>query len=257
VLILFSLIYYWLYFAFRGELPSHPQIIAHWGGPAYAPENTLAAFRNAINQSADWLEMDIQRTQDGALVVIHDETVDRTTDGTGHVADLTFKEIRALDAGNREQVPTFDEVITLANEAGIGLLPEVKSPHLYPGISSQMVEAITEGGYIQETMVQSFEPGVLEKIQYINPDLQVCPLYGLWGFDLSNAQPSKDRALCPMAEMVILHPWMIRQAHTDGREVLIWFGAIENNLVMRFILALGADGLMVDDPLALAKILGR
>ena len=60
-----------------------------------------------------------------------------------------------------------------------------------------------------------------------------------------------------MAEMVLLYPWMIRQAHNDGKEVFVWFGIIENPLVMRIMLAMGADGLMVDDPVALAEIIGR
>ena len=257
LLILIPLIYYGLYFVLRGQLSSDPQLIAHRGGPAYEPENTLSAFHNAIEVGADWIEMDIQRTQDGVLVVIHDETVDRTTDGTGKVEDLTLEQIRTLDAGNGEQVPTFEEVIALAREAGVGLLPEAKSPYLYPGIEAEMVEALIEGGYVQETVIQSFEPGALETIQRINPDIQVCPLYGLWVLDLSDPRPSEANTLCPMAEMVILNPWMIRQARAEEREVFVWFGVIEHPVVMRFILALGADGLMVDDPVALAEVLGR
>lgn len=257
LLILIPLIYYRLYFVLRGQLSSDPQLIAHRGGSAYEPENTLSAFRNAIEVGADWIEMDIQRTQDGVLVVIHDEAVDRTTDGTGKVEDLTLEQIRTLDAGNGEQVPTFEEVIALAREAGVGLLPEAKSPYLYPGIEAEMVEALIEGGYVQETVIQSFEPGALETIQRINPDIQVCPLYGLWVLDLSDPRPSEANTLCPMAEMVILNPWMIRQARAEEREVFVWFGVIEHPVVMRFILALGADGLMVDDPIALAEVLGR
>lgn len=257
VLIVIPLIYYGLYFVLRGPLPSDQQLIAHRGGPVYEPENTLAAFRNAIEVGADWIEMDIQRTQDGTLVVIHDETVDRTTDGTGRVEHLTLEQIRAFDAGNGEQVPTFEEVIALARDAGIGLLPEAKSAYLYPGIEAEMVEALIAAGYVLETVIQSFEPDVLETILRINPDIQVCPLYGLWALDLSDPRPSEANTLCPMAEMVILNPWMIRQAHAAEREVFVWFGVIEHPVVMRFILALGADGLMVDDPVALAEVLGR
>lgn len=251
------LIYYGLFFALRGPLPSDPQLIAHRGGPAHKPENTLPAFQSAIAAGADWIEMDVQRTQDGSLVVIHDERVDRTTDGTGRVADLTFERIRALDAGNGEQVPTFEEVIALGREAGAGLLPEAKSPHLYPHIEADMVKALAEGSYTDRTIVQSFEPAALEEIQELDPDLQVCPLYGLWALDLSRPRPSNANTLCPMAEMVVLNPWMIRQAHAQGRQVFVWFGVIEHPVVMRFLLALGVDGLMVDDPAALARVLGR
>lgn len=205
----------------------------------------------------DWIEMDVQRTQDGVLVVIHDETVDRTTNGSGYVRDLTFEQIRVLDAGNGEQVPTFEEVIALARKAGVGILPEAKSPSLYPGIGAEIVEALIEEEYLDRTVVQSFDLEALEKIQGINPDVQICPLYGLWALDLSEPQPRDAKILCPMAEMVILNPWMIEGAHKQGREVYVWFGVIERPVTMRFLLALGADGLMVDDPLVLAEVLGR
>ncbi len=257
VLILILLLYFGLYFALRGPLTSDPQLIAHRGGPVYAPENTLAAFRNAIAVGADWIEMDVQMTRDGVLVVVHDETVDRTTNGTGAVGDLTLEQIHALDAGNGERVPTFDQVIVLAKEAGVGLLPETKSPHLYPGIEAKMVQAIVEADYVQNTVIQSFEPETLDVIKELDPDIKVCPLYGLWVLDLGGPQPGEAHILCPMAEMVILNPWMIRQAHAEGRKVFVWFGVIEYPLVMRFILDLGADGLMVDDPMALANALGR
>lgn len=257
VLILIPLFYYGFYLALRGPLPSDPQLIAHRGGPAYAPENTLAAFRSAIAIGADWIEMDIQMTKDGALIVMHDETVDRTTNGTGRVQDLTLEQILALDAGNGEQVPTFEEVIALAKKARVGILPEAKSPHLYPGIGAEMVQAIVEADYVEKTVIQSFDPQTLNTIKALDPDIQVCPLYGLGTLSLSGPQPGEANVLCPMAEMVILNPWMIKQAHAERRQVFVWFGVIEYPVVMRFVLALGADGLMVDDPVAMVNALGR
>lgn len=251
------LIYYGLYFILNGSPPPERQIIAHRGGPVYAPENTLAAFRNAVVEGADWLEFDVQRTQDGELVVIHDTTVDRTTNGSGKVGEMTFAEIRALDAGEGEQVPTFAEVLALGKEAGVGLLPEAKSPLLYPGIEADMLKVISESGYGERTVIQSFNPDTLARFLALDPDTQVCRLYGLWDMDLSDPQPPEAKFLCPMAEMILLKPWMIRQAHAQGREVFVWFGVIESPLTMRLMLAMGADGLMVNDPVALAEMLGR
>ena len=99
----------------------HPiAVIAHRAGRGIMPENTLAAIRNAIKLGADYVELDIRATKDGHLVIMHDGTVDRTTNGKGAVRDLTFEEIRALDAGSKfkheyagEKVPTFEEVLTL------------------------------------------------------------------------------------------------------------------------------------------------
>ena len=257
LLLLLPVLYYGLYLVFRKLPPDSPQLIAHRGGPKHAPENTLAAFRNAISIGSDWLEFDIQRTKDGVLVVIHDETVDRTTNGAGAVRDLTLEQIRALDAGNGEQVPTFEEVIALAKESNVGIMPEAKSPHLYPGIEAEMVQAIVDADYAAKTVIQSFDPQTLEAIKIANPDVQVCRLYGLWEFNIGEAQPGSADIVCPMAEMVLLFPWMIRQAHTEGYRAYVWFGAIEHPLVMRALLTFGADGLMVDNPLALAEILGR
>ncbi len=257
IIIAIPLLHYLIFFMFRGPLPSEPQLIAHRGGPVYQPENTIAAFRNAIDIGVDWIEMDIQRTKDGELVVFHDETVERTTNGEGSVADLTFDEIRALDAGNGEQVPTFQEVIALAKENGVGILPEVKSPHLYPGMAAEMVAEIVQNDYVEETVIQSFDHDTLEEIHQINADMQLCPLYGLWKLNLNDPSPADASTLCPMSEMVILNPWMIKQAHAQGKEVYVWFGVFENKAIARLMLAMGADGLMVDDPVALVEILGR
>src|SRR5579871_7007541 len=95
-------------------------VLGHRGGRALAPENTLAAFRNAIKLGIDYVEVDVRATKDGHLVIMHDRTVDRTTNGTGAVKDLDFAAIRALDAGIKfdpryagEKVPTLDEVLEL------------------------------------------------------------------------------------------------------------------------------------------------
>lgn len=196
-------------------------------------------------------------TEDGALVVIHDETVDRTTNGRGRVGHLTLAQIRALDAGHGERVPTFDEAIALAKESGVGIMPEAKSAHLYPGIEAKMVQAVVEAGYVDKTVIQSFQPQALETIYALNPDVQLCALNGLWQFRLSGAQPGQAKIVCLMAEMVLLNPWLLKQAHAEGRQAFVWFGVLEHPVVMRFLLTLGADGLIVDDPVALNNILGR
>ena len=258
VIVLFiPILYYGLYFTLRGQRTANPQVIAHRGGRAHKPENTQAAFRNAIELGVDWLEFDVQRTKDGVLVVFHDISIERTTNGTGKVADLTFDELRRLDAGDGERVPTFREVIALAKEGGVGILPEAKSPHLYPGIEAELLAEIKEADYLAHTGIQSFDHDLLESVLAIERKAQICPLYGLWKLSLRDPQVVSANTLCPMAEMVILNPWMVRQAHSQGRQVYVWFGAIEHPMVMRILLAMGVDGLMVDDPAALADILGR
>ncbi len=261
IVMLLIVLYYGSYFVLRPARTPNPQLIAHRGAhrgrSEQVPENTLAAFRTALDLGADWLEMDVQMSKDGTLVVIHDETVDRTTDGTGRVADLTLVEIRALDAGQGEQVPTFQEVIDFAKEANVPIMPEAKSPHLYPGLEAKMVQQIVEADYVAQSAIQSFDASALDTIQALNPEITLCALHGLGDVNLADSQPGEANIVCPMAEMVVLYPWMLKQAHEADHQAFVWFGVIEHPLVMRLILALGADGLMVDDTGTLAGVLGR
>ena len=241
------LIYYGVQAFMRTPAVSSFQSIAHRGGRAHAPENTMAAFRNAVAKGIDWLEFDVQMSSDGSLVVIHDETVDRTTDGTGAVRDLTLEKIRSLDAGEGEKVPTFEEVLELAKASGVKIMPEAKSAHLYPGLEAKMLEALEKEDYLDQAVIQSFEADSLNTFHELNPQARLCALYGLGGFNVSD--PAGDaQYICPMGEMVLLDPGIIRRAHWDGRQVFVWFGALEKpatGSVMRFF---GADGLIVDDP---------
>ncbi|MBI3959122.1 MAG: glycerophosphodiester phosphodiesterase [Chloroflexi bacterium] len=242
------LAYYGSYLLLRGPIPARPVAIAHRGDSAHAPENTLAAFRSAIAAGADWLEMDVQMSDDGHLVVIHDTTVDRTTNGSGRVADFTLAQLQALDAGDGEQIPTFAAVLELAQTAAIGVMPEAKSPQLYPGLEMKIIEALAVADYTGHTVVQSFDGASLARLGELSGDLPLCALYGLGHFDLSGPQPGNAAAVCPMAEMVLLYPWMIRQAHDEGRKVYVWFGALEHPWPIRLLVEFGADGVIADDP---------
>jgi len=251
-LVAIPLLYYGVQIALRTAPLTPTQYIAHRGGPVYAPENTLSAFRTAIKQGVDWLEFDVQMTKDDELVVIHDESVDRTTEGVGEVRNLYFESIRELDAGNGEQVPSFEEVVRLAKMNGVKILPETKSAHLYPGIETKLLQVLEELDYVDHTVVQSFVPASLDTLHRLNPDLQFCALYGLWQFDLSDP-PADAQFVCPMAEMVLLFPSMVRQAHEDGRQVFVYFGVYEHPLMFRAMRFFGVDGMMSDDPLLLMQ----
>lgn len=252
IIVLIPLLYYGVQALLRTPSLTPLQIMAHRGGPKYAPENTLGAFRNAIDQGADGLEFDVQMTKDGALVVIHDETVDRTTDGSGAVRDLTLEQIRALDAGQGEKVPTFEEVVELAKASRVKILPETKSAHLYPGVEEKMLQALEQADYLDQSVIQSFEPDSLEKLHTHNPRANLLALYGLWQFSVGSP-PGDAKFVCPMAEMVLLNPSMIRQAHKEGRTAFIWFGPLENPFVSGILRFFGADGLIVNDPLAVPR----
>ncbi len=247
-----------LYYGAQALLRSAPlggfTVIGHRGGRAYAPENTLAAFRHAIQLGSVWLEFDVQMARDGVLVVMHDDTVDRTTNGKGRVADLTLDQIRSLDAGQGEKVPTFQEVLDLAKASGADIFPETKSAHLYPGIEAKMLAALEQADYLDHTVIQSFEADSLNKLRQLNPQARLCALSGLWQFSDSNPAGNAEY-VCPMGEMVVLNPYMIRQAHNEGRRVMVWFGALQYPFLYQWVEIFGADGLIADDPLLVRQTL--
>ena len=143
------------------------RIGAHRGAMAYQPENTLAAFETAISQGAYRIEFDIRRTRDGHLVVIHDETVDRTTDGEGRVADLTLTELKKLRSGN-EEIPTLDEAIScMRNRAR--LLVEFKEED----IAEQAVRQVEAAGVADQCTLSSFHEETLLESRTLNRELDI------------------------------------------------------------------------------------
>jgi glycerophosphoryl diester phosphodiesterase len=252
VLVGLTAIYYGVSIVLGATVAQSPQVIAHRGGVVLRPENTMAAFSQAVADRVDWIEFDVQMSSDGELVVIHDPTVDRTTDGTGAVADLTLSELRRLDAGDGEPIPTFAEVVAFAKNAGVGIFPEAKSTD--PGIEEAMISVIRRFAYQDRTIIQSFDPTTLETFHRLAPEIKLCALYGQGVLRLDANQPGDAEFVCPMAEMVLINPGMIRAAHASGRQVLVWFGAFESQFMMKAVLALGADGVVVDDHRSLRAV---
>ncbi|MEH7428122.1 glycerophosphodiester phosphodiesterase family protein, partial [Priestia megaterium] len=157
--------------------------IAHRGASAYAPENTIAAFDKAVEMKADYIEIDVQRSKDGKLVVIHDTTVDRTTDGSGKVGNLTFNELRNLDAGSWKgeqfagaQIPTFDEILDRYH-GKIGILIELKAPELYPGVEENIAGKLKEQNLDkpqnEKIIVQSFNHNSMKKMNELLPKVPI------------------------------------------------------------------------------------
>lgn len=148
--------------------------VAHRGGSLLAPENTLAAFASGVASGADWVEADVHRTRDGALVVIHDDDLSRTTDLRGAVGSLTLAEVRQANAaakfpGRRfppQRVPTLDEVVEALPER-IGLQVEIKVPESgpYRDIERQVVDCLVRAGMQRRASVICFDAGVLVRVR--------------------------------------------------------------------------------------------
>jgi len=153
-------------------------VIAHRGEHRAHPENTLPAFQAAIDAGADYVELDVRTTSDGRLVLMHDRTVDRTTNGTGAVREMTFDQIRALDAGAKfspryagTKVPSFEEALALAH-GKIGVY--VDSKDIAP---ADLVAALTKADMLNPVVIYG-GAGFLKKVQALSPSLKVMPEAG-------------------------------------------------------------------------------
>ena len=159
-------------------------VYAHRGASAYAPENTLEAFRLAMEMGADGFELDVHLSADGQLVVIHDETVDRTTNGTGLVREMTLAQLRALDASNGMQeyrgarIPTLEEVYQLVRDTHHIVNVEIKTDeYFYPGIEAACLELTRKMGMMDRVIFSSFNHFSLLTLRAMAPEAKLGMLY--------------------------------------------------------------------------------
>lgn len=159
-------------------------VFGHRGAKAYAPMNTLPSFELALAQGADGIELDVRLTRDGAMIIMHDDKVDATTDGVGHIRDLTLTDIRALDAGawfgeafRGTRVPTLDEVFeAVGNRTRINV--EIKAESIRGGgIEVQVAGAIRRHGLERSVIISSFNPITLRRFRHVMPEVPIGYLY--------------------------------------------------------------------------------
>lgn len=165
------------------DTQARTRVIAHRGFSGAAPENTIAAVRAAIEIQADMVEIDVTLTSDGHIVVIHDETLDRTTNGSGRVSDFTRAELQQLDAGAwfapsfaGERIPSLDAVLDEV-EGRILINVEIKSEAVDRGIVAKVASAIQRWGMIDQVVISSFSPKALQEMNSIAPEIRTAVLY--------------------------------------------------------------------------------
>jgi glycerophosphoryl diester phosphodiesterase len=247
--------------------------VAHRGASAEAPENTLAAVRRAIARDADLVEIDVQRSKDGALVVLHDTTLARTTDVRRRfpnrapwlVGDFTSDEILQLDAGGRhseryagERVPTLEQVVDVLRHSRTGLLVEVKATALHPGIAADVATTLRSiPGYLQEAtaarrlVVQSFDHDAMRAHKELEPSVPV----GALGTPM---RPELGEIATWADEVNPVH-WSVRRSyveavHRHGMRCHVW--TVDRASHMRRALDLGVDGVITNHPDRLRSLLG-
>lgn len=240
--------------------------IGHRGAAADAPENTLAAFELALSQGADGIEFDVHLSADGVPVVIHDARVDRTTSGTGRVADHSLRALRRLDAGswfNRRypvrgrsryagrKIPVLAEVLGWVHGRKCLAFVEIKkSRRRYPGIEGRVLEEIHRAGVASLTTVISFDLPTLRRLRQMDPQVRL-------GMDFTRPLLAVTRARSINAGLVLPH-WafasrrFLKRARQAGLEVIVW--DLDDPHWMRRKIDDGVDGIITRYPAKLAEI---
>jgi glycerophosphoryl diester phosphodiesterase len=258
-------------------------VAAHRGGAALAPENSLAAFRNAIALGADALEFDVHLTADGEIAVIHDPTLDRTTDATGPVArataaDLKRARLRGLDGGlTGDWVPTLAEVLALAAPAGVALLVEMKTPGpavryerrsdgvtavpgpRYDGLEKKVLDALTAAGIAGRTYVMAFNPAILAAVRALAPTQATTLLVDRRHVTEAGARPEDTVrwAADARASFLGLHyslcePAVVAAAHAAGIGVGVF--TVNDEETMRRLAGYGVDVIISDRADLIARL---
>jgi glycerophosphoryl diester phosphodiesterase len=228
--------------------------IAHRGASGDFPENTLPAFAAAIEAGAQMCELDVQLTADAAVVVIHDETVNRTTNGAGAVSAMTLAEIRRLDAGHKfgagfagARVPALEEVLELV-KGRCRLNVELKSP----GVEREVYRLLRAHGAIAGTIVSSFDWDALAAVRRLEPALSIGVLADR-GAEAMFEAAADLRAISVNPRHNMVTPAIVERAHRIGLTVLVW--TVDKPAEMRRMIALGVDGIMTNYPGRLSALL--
>ena len=235
--------------------PRAPAIIAHRGASAAAPENTLTAFNLAASLGADAVELDVKLSKDGVPIIMHDPTVERTTDGTGRVCDLALADFRKLDAGawidskyTRECVPTLAEVF---ESVGRRLWINVELTNYTTrgdGLEAAVVALIQKMSLQRRVLLSSFDPFTIRNVRRLDPSL---PVAQLTASDM--ALPLREAWLAPLVPHEARHPDVAQLKQKGvayfkkrGYRVNVW--TINDPADMREFVEQGVDGLITDVP---------
>ncbi len=240
-------------------------IVGHRGAAGHAPENTMASFRKAIELGADWIELDVHLSKDGQLMVMHDPTVDRTTNGTGAIGNMTYDEIRQLDAGSwfgdsfaGEKVPALADVIREVNGRA-KLLIELKWPDdgRYENLGAMVADEIHKYGADSWCIIQSFESAYmadaaargysipLQKLMVGKTSLFFMPIYQDRYFHLGRFEPGDNISSVNYFHKALTSR-VIGEHHAAGKTVIPY--TLNTKPEMAKALGMGVDGVITDFP---------
>jgi len=243
------------------DILSQSLVVAHRGASAYAPENTLASFELAIDLGADALELDLRQTKDSVLVVLHDDDIDRTTNGRGNVKEFTFSELQKFDAGSwfgkefsDQKIPSLQEVIDLLDDTTIIIIELKEGNETYPGIEEQVVEIVKQNNIESRTVLKSFDPNVLERLRIIEPSIPLLYVYAVripWLGMIIDRGVTFDSVYDLDVEYLQPHRFFlsksfVEDAHAKGFKVISW--VVNSTEAINESLDYGVDGIETDYP---------
>jgi len=237
-----------------------PAITGHRGAMGTRPENTLAAFERAAELGAEWVELDVHLAKDGVAVVLHDATLERTTNGKGKVAAHTSKALAKLDAGSwfgptyaGERVSTLDEVLAWAKARGVRVQIELKGdPVVVAGLPAAVVESARRTAMLGEVLVISFDHRATTEAKGLARGLRTGLLYAARpASPVAFAKSAKADVLIPHASFVTAED--VAALHGAGLAMATW--APSEPKVLRALVAMGVDAITVDHPDVLRRAL--
>jgi glycerophosphoryl diester phosphodiesterase len=213
--------------------------IGHRGARAYEPENTLSSFRRAVELGVDAVELDVRKTKDNEIVVIHNSDVNKTTDGSGSVNDLTLEQIKKLVTEKDEHIPTLEEVLDAVGKR-VKVLVELKEP----GLEEKVLELIRRKGLIGNVIIISFHEDVLRKIRELDDKVTLGLIYVRHKNPIQSALELKAEYLLPLYRFT--HSANVKKAHEKGLKVIVWtINTKEEALEYK---KKGVDGIATDRP---------
>ncbi len=233
-------------------------IIGHRGANNIAPENTIKAFKKAIELQADCIEFDILETKDGEIVVCHDEEISRLTGHHGFIRELTLEELKTFDFGEGEKILTFEELIELT-KGKINLNSEV----IVKGIAKKVVDITKKYGIIDSILVSSFKHQELLEFQKINPTIKLAYLENN-NYKSSSTWKEKEQWIrfCIDHNFYAINPFyplvdqqFVDFAHNNGIKVFPY--AVESAPAMKKLIKYGVDGIITDDILKAKTVLSK
>jgi len=217
------------------------KVLGHRGAPAYEPENTLASFKKAIELGVDQIELDLRFSKDSKLVVIHDEKLDRTTNGKGLVREFTLTELKKLDAGKGEKIPTLQEVIDLIRDKGIFLQIELKESNM----QRHLLDLIQKNNLEERVMVISFLHEELRKIKELNPKIKTGILIGQRSIDPLE-RLRQLRADAVSMRHTLVNKRLVERLHQNNIELTVW--VVNEPRDVRRAIELGVNIIGTDKP---------